>query len=39
LFGNDAFYRVVLSDDKAFNAALQQAESTAQSKVKESEAK
>jgi len=39
LFGNDAFYRVVLSDDKAFNAALQQAESTEQSKVKESEAK
>ncbi|HRS08139.1 MAG TPA: S41 family peptidase [Bacteroidia bacterium] len=39
LFGNDAFYRVVLSDDKAFNAALQQAESTVQSKVKESEMK
>ena len=39
LFGNDAFYRVVLSDDKAFNAALQQSESTEQVMVKEAKEK
>jgi carboxyl-terminal processing protease len=33
LFGNDAFYRVIVQDDKAFNTALHLAEGSAQAQV------